>query len=78
MECGVALFLAAAVLGACSNGVSENAQAKTPREAVPVTIATTVSKAVPVQIRAVGTVQAYATVTIKSQVDGEVCPGRFH
>jgi multidrug efflux system membrane fusion protein len=75
--CGTALFLAAAGLGACSNGVSEKAQAKTPREAVPVTVATTVSKAVPVQIRAVGTVQAYATVTIKSQVDGEVARVHF-
>ncbi len=39
-------------------------------------IATAVSKAVPVQIRAVGSVQAYATVTIKSQLDSEV--SRIH
>ncbi len=69
---GAALLLLSALLGACSNGVSEKAQAKTPKEAVPVTIATAVSKAVPVQIRAVGSVQAYASVTLKSQLDGEV------
>jgi len=73
---GAALLLAAALFGACSNEASENAQAKTPKEAVPVIIDTAVSKSVPVQIRAVGTVQAYASVTLKSQLDGEVA--RIH
>jgi len=75
---GVALLLVAALLGACSDGASEKAQAKSPAagEAVPVTIDTAVSKSVPVQIRAVGTVQAYASVTLKSQLDGEVA--RIH
>jgi multidrug efflux system membrane fusion protein len=74
----VALTLLAAVLVACSDGASEKAQAKGPaaREAVPVTIDTAVSKSAPVQIRAVGTVQAYASVTLKSQLDGEVA--RIH
>src|SRR4026207_1882667 len=39
-------------------------------EAVPVMVATAVQKAVPVQIRAVGNVEAYTTVSIKSQVTG--------
>jgi multidrug efflux system membrane fusion protein len=67
-------MLVAALLGACSDGASEKAQAKSPaaREAVPVTVDTAVSKSVPVQIHAVGTVQAYASVTLKSQLDGEV------
>lgn len=75
---GVALMLVAAVLVACSDGASEKAQAKGPAagEAVPVTIDTAVSKSAPVQIRAVGTVQAYASVTLKSQLDGEVA--RIH
>lgn len=68
--------MVAALLGACSNGASENAQAKTQKEAVPVTIGTAVSKSVPVQVRVVGTVQAYASVTLKSQLDGEVA--RIH
>jgi multidrug efflux system membrane fusion protein len=75
---GAALLLVAALLGACSDGASEKAQAKSPaaREAVPVTIETAVSKSVPVQIRAVGAVQAYASVTLKSQLDGEIA--RIH
>ena len=75
---GVLLLAAAAGLWACSNEKSGQAQAKgsAGREGVPVTIDTAVSKAVPVQIRAIGTVQAYASVTLKSQLDGEVA--RIH
>jgi multidrug efflux system membrane fusion protein len=71
---GVLLLVAAAGLWACSNEKSGQAQAKgaAGREGVPVTIDTAVSKPVPVQIRAIGTVQAYASVTLKSQLDGEV------
>jgi multidrug efflux system membrane fusion protein len=71
------LLLVAALLEGCSNGASENAQAKTPKEAIPVTIDTAVSKSVPVQLRMVGTVQAYASVTLKSQLDGEVAHIHF-
>ena len=39
-------------------------------EAVPVMVATAVQKAIPLQIRAVGNVEAYTTVSIKSQVTG--------
>ncbi len=75
---GAALLLVAALLVACSDGASEKAQAKGPAagEGVPVTIDTAVSKSAPVQIRAVGSVQAYASVTLKSQLDGEV--SRIH
>lgn len=75
---GVLLLVAAAFLGACSNDKTGQAQAKAPavREGVPVTIDTAVSKSVPIQIRAIGTVQAYASVTLKSQLDGEVA--RIH
>ena len=71
---GAALLFGAALLGACSNGESSQGQVKNnpARDAVPVTIDTAVSKSVPVQIRAVGSVQAYATVTLKSQLDAEV------
>lgn len=75
---GVLLLVAAAGLWACSNEKSGQAQAKgsAGRDGVPVTIDTAVSKAVPVQIRAIGTVQAYSSVTLKSQLDGEVA--RIH
>jgi multidrug efflux system membrane fusion protein len=39
-------------------------------EAVPVLVVTAVQKSVPVQLRAVGNVEAYSTVSIKSQVTG--------
>jgi len=73
------LLLLAAGLGACSEERSGNAQAKGPaaRDAVPVTADVATSKSVPLQIRAIGTVQAYATVTLKSQVDGEVAAIHF-
>ncbi|HSO61780.1 MAG TPA: efflux RND transporter periplasmic adaptor subunit [Desulfobacterales bacterium] len=39
---------------------------------VPVKVAAAVQKAVPVQLQAVGTVEAYARVSIKSRVDGQL------
>ncbi len=72
---GVAL-LAALLLAACSSGGNGQAQAKAVKEAVPVTVAAVLSKAVPVQLGAIGSVQPYTTVTVKSQVDGEVA--RIH
>ena len=76
---GILLLVVAAGLCACSNEKSGQAQAKgsAGRDGVPVTIDTAVSKAVPVQIRAIGTVQAYASVTLKSQLDGEVAGIHF-
>ena len=46
-------------------------------EAVPVMVATAVQKAVPLQIRAVGNVEAYTTVSIKSQVTGVLNQAHF-
>jgi multidrug efflux system membrane fusion protein len=42
------------------------------REAVPVTVATVVQKNIPVQVRVIGTVEAYSTVSIKAQINGPV------
>jgi len=47
------------------------------REAVPVLVATAMQKAVPVQLRAVGNVEAYNTVSIKSQVTGVLQKAHF-
>ena len=76
---GVLLLLTVACLSACSNGESNPGQPKNgaEREGVPVTIDTAVTKTVPVQIRAVGSVQAYASVTLKSQLDAEVARVHF-
>jgi multidrug efflux system membrane fusion protein len=47
------------------------------REAVPVIVATAVQKAVPLQLRAVGNVEAYTTVAVKSQVTGVLNQAHF-
>lgn len=66
---GISLFLAA-----CS------AESKVePRQSagVPVTVGTVVQKAVPVQLRAIGNVEACSTVSIKSLVAGELSKVNF-
>ena len=66
-----------AVVAACSDR-SASGKAGPPRPpAIPVIAATAVQKAVPVQVRAIGNVQAIASVTIKSQVDGQVLRVHF-
>jgi len=44
---------------------------------VPVNVAPVVQKDVPVQVRAIGNVEAYSTVAVKSQVDGELAEIKF-
>jgi multidrug efflux system membrane fusion protein len=39
---------------------------------VPVTVATAVQKTVPIQLRVIGNVEAYASITVKAQVAGEL------
>jgi multidrug efflux system membrane fusion protein len=39
-------------------------------EKVPVTSATVIQKAIPVQLRAIGNVEAYSTISVKSQIEG--------
>lgn len=72
------LLAAAVILTGCSGGPAERADAKTPQasEAIPVTVSSVVTRSVPVQIRANGTAQPYATVTVMSQVDGQI--SRLH
>jgi len=72
----VALLLAAVVaLPACSG--KSGAGVAHPAEAVPVTIATVLQRSVPVQIHAIGRVEAYSTVAVKSQVDGQIARAYF-
>ena len=47
------------------------------REAVPVLVATAIHKAMPLQIRAVGNVEAFSTVSVKSQVTGVLTQAHF-
>jgi len=52
---------------ACSNDKSKPPAKAAP---VPVTVGTVIKKSVPVQIRAIGNVEAYSTVGVKSQIGG--------
>ena len=75
----VPFIVSLAMLSACSGDPSARADAKAAPapEAVPVGVATAVAKSVPVQVLANGTVQAMATVTINSQVDGQISAIHF-
>ena len=74
-----ALIASLLMLTACSGDPSARADSKAAPapEAVPVGVTTAVAKSVPVQVLANGTVQAMATVTINSQVDGQISAIHF-
>ncbi|MBI1984190.1 MAG: efflux RND transporter periplasmic adaptor subunit [Acidobacteria bacterium] len=65
--CGASVML----LAGCS---SEHVQPQPvlADSAVPVTVATVTQKTVPVEVRAIGNVEAYSTVSVKAQLAGEV------
>jgi len=65
------------LLTACSDQNASGKVLPPAPQGVPVMAATVLQKAVPVQIRAVGNVQAISSVTIKSQVDGQVLRVHF-
>jgi len=69
-RCACWLMVHLALLAGCSGGRPEPG-ALMP-SAVPVTVATVVQKTIPVEVRAIGNVEAYSTVSVKAQVAGEV------
>lgn len=62
------LFVCLVFLPACSKEKKEQSI----KIAVPVTVESVIQKAVPVQIHAIGNVEAYSSVSIKSRVSGEL------
>jgi multidrug efflux system membrane fusion protein len=73
-------FLAGLIfLAACSDGPSaEEPKGKSKeRPPVPVEVATVISKDVPEQVTAIGNVEAYSTVAVKSRVSGELVGVHF-
>lgn len=71
------LLLTAVLLAGCSSD-PPGGQAQAARtEVVPVTVAEAVQRPVPVQLRANGTAQAYSSVTVMSQVDGQISRVHF-
>src|SRR5438876_7578831 len=63
------------LLAGCSKG--ENPAAMT-RPPVPVLVARAVAKTIPNQLHEIGKVEAFATVNIKSRVEGELIAIRFN
>jgi membrane fusion protein, multidrug efflux system len=72
------LGLLLVILASCSRAPRTGTASQPPGPpAVPVTVGKAVEKTIPVQLEAVGRVQAYATVSVKSRVDGLVTSGHF-
>lgn len=92
-EAAVAVILLAAALlgGGCKGGGPTVANAATPGSgsaagggrrgrgdaAVPVVVASVRARDVPVQIEAIGNVEAYSTVSVKPQISGQLIEVRF-
>jgi len=60
-----------------SSGCSDEKSKRPVSVPIPVTVSTAIQKTVPVQLRAIGNVQAYSTVTVKSKVGGELVSVHF-
>ena len=65
----------ALLLAGCSDNAAGKARVQVPP--VPVMVSDAVEKTLPVQLTAVGNAQAYTTVGIKSQVNGQIMEVRF-
>jgi multidrug efflux system membrane fusion protein len=77
---GLAAFCLAAATGAisCSRNASDSSkQTKPPVAAVPVLVSEAVEKEMAVQVRAIGNVQPYSKVTIRSQITGQLLQAHF-
>src|ERR1700722_5023112 len=64
-------------LGALASGCTKQQAAPPPRPAVPVVVGTVTQKAMPVEVVAVGNVEAYSSVAIKAQVAGQLLEVHF-
>ena len=64
-------------LGAFASGCAKQQAAPPPRPPVPVVVGTVTQKAMPVEVIAVGNVEAYSTVAIKAQVSGQLLEVHF-
>ncbi len=72
-QAGIVILLL--LMGGCSKGENTAMMA---RPAAPVLVAKAVSKTVPNQLHEIGNVEAFATVNIKSRVEGQLVAIHFH
>src|SRR6266853_2148116 len=68
---------ALAALGVLASGCAKQQAAPQPRAAIPVVVGTVKQKAMPVEVLAVGHVEAYSTVSIEAQVPGQLLDVHF-
>lgn len=64
-------------LAGCSGGKAPEYGRAATKEAVPVALGTVVQKTLPIELRAIGNVQAYSTVSVKSLVSGQILKVHF-
>lgn len=69
----IVVCLVFAIIGGCSDSKTKQA----PPRVVPVRVGDVIKRDVPVQIKAIGNVEAINTVSVKAQVGGEVTEVRF-
>ena len=73
-----ALLSLCAVLTGCSSNGDKQAQAAGAAPTVPVRVARVEKKTVPLEVRTIGNVEAYSTVSLKSRVSAVVDSVHFH
>jgi len=73
LHSGLLLAALAAILAGCA----KQEAARPPQPAVPVVIGNVTHKAVPINLSAIGNVEAFSTVSIKAQVSGELLEVHF-
>lgn len=66
----LSFLIVASLLPGCSPG--GRTPAKEPPKPVPVTIGAAVQKNIPIQARAIGSVEAYSTVSVKTMIGGQI------
>src|SRR5262249_3712773 len=75
--CGFLLAVAWTFSGCSEKAKGSDAQKKVSSPPVPVVVAQAEAKDVPVELRNVGNVEAFATVTIRSQITGQITKIHF-
>ena len=69
---GTIVQTALLALGILASGCAKQQAAPSPRPPIPVIVGTAIQKAVPVELTAVGNVEPYSQVSIKTQVPGQL------
>ncbi|MBI1746242.1 MAG: efflux RND transporter periplasmic adaptor subunit [Acidobacteria bacterium] len=73
-----AVLVALLISSGCSGGkTNSSVGTAAKRDLVPVTVSTVTRKTIPLQLRAIGNVQSYSTVSVRAQVAGELTRVHF-